>query len=169
MNRKKRALWLILAIAVAWLDLWSKGLWEYPRLDPPGPPKLQKVVVENWVYIRTIYNEGAVWSLPLAKTFLKWATLLAVPAILLWIFGTEKPRRVDTAAKALVLGGAVGNLYDRLRWGAVRDFVDICFGDVKGWHYPTFNVADIALVAGILMLLLFSFKAAESKATESNR
>jgi len=158
MTRQKRALWLLLAVAIAWLDLWSKGLWVYPRLDPPGPPQLQEVWVQDWVYIRTIWNQGAVWSIDLAKSFLKWATLLAVPAIVLWMFWSQKARRRDTAAQALILGGAIGNLYDRFRFGAVRDFIDVSFGNVKGWHWPTFNVADIALVVGIGMLLLFSFK-----------
>jgi signal peptidase II len=58
----------------------------------------------------------------------------------------------------LVLSGAIGNLYDRFRFEGVRDFIDVCFGDVEGWHWPTFNVADIALVVGIGLLLLCSFR-----------
>jgi len=72
-----------------------------------------------------------------------------------------------TAAKALILGGAVGNLYDRVSKGAVRDFVDVYFGGVSGWHWPTFNVADMALVCGIGMLLLMGFKRPQKKDAEA--
>jgi lipoprotein signal peptidase len=83
-------------------------------------------------------------------------------------------RRWETAAKALILGGAIGNLYDRWRWNAVRDWIDVYFGDIAGWHWPTFNVADMALVGGIGVLLVLSFvdereaKAAKRAAAQAN-
>ena len=155
MNRKQRAAWLLLAVAITVLDLWSKGLWRYPaRIQ--DPPVLERVLVEDWLYIRTIWNEGGVWSLPLGSAVLLWATILAVPVLLAWIFWRPAVRTWPTVAKVLVLGGAVGNLYDRLRFEAVRDFIDVCFGDAKGWHWPTFNVADMALLVGIGLLLLLS-------------
>ena len=61
----------------------------------------------------------------------------------------------------LILGGAIGNLYDRVQYDAVRDFIEVWFGDLKGWHWPTFNVADIALVVGIGLLILRSFRSQE--------
>ena len=156
MHRAKRAWWLLLAVAVAWLDLWSKGLWRYPRTIH-DPPVLEKVVFESWLQIRTVFNTGAVWSLPLGEHFLLYGTALAIPLILVWIFRANKPMRLETAAKALILGGALGNLYDRYRWRAVRDFIDVFFGDVGGWHWPTFNVADMCLMCGIGGLLVLSF------------
>lgn len=160
MSRPYRAAWLILAVAIAALDLWSKDLWIYPHPVPGGEPVLQEggVYLENWVYIRTVWNEGAVWSLRLGTDLLLWATFLAVPLLVAWILVPPRARAVEVAAKSLLLGGAVGNLYDRWRYGAVRDFVDVCFGNPEGWHWPTFNVADMALVVGIALLLLFGFK-----------
>jgi signal peptidase II len=57
---------------------------------------------------------------------------------------------------ALVIAGALGNLVDRLRFGYVVDFVDWYYGS---YHWPAFNVADSAIVAGAVLLVLFSFKA----------
>lgn len=157
MLRGKRAWWLLLAVVVAVLDLWSKGLWRYPA-QVGDPHIVERVVFESWLQIRTTWNEGGVWSLPLGAQVLKWATFLAIPLLVVWIFYPRRARPWDTAAKAVILGGAVGNLYDRMRWGAVRDFIDVYFGGVKGWHWPTFNVADMALVCGICLLLLMSFR-----------
>lgn len=140
---------------MAALDLWSKSLWIYPSVG--GQPRLEKVVIENWLQIRTVFNTGGVWSIELGRALLKWGTLIAVPLITLWIFWPDRVRRIETAAKALILGGAIGNLWDRFRYGAVRDFIDVMFGDVKGWHWPTFNVADMCLVGGIGLLLILSF------------
>lgn len=153
MGRGARAWWLLPAAAITALDLWSKARWPYP--DPIGaPPLLQRTLIEDWLYIRTIWNEGGVWSMRLPGWVLTAGTAAAVPLLLLWILWPKRAHLAETAGKALVLGGAAGNLYDRLQWSAVRDFVDVV---LWGWHYPTFNVADMALVAGILLLLVWSF------------
>lgn len=84
-----------------------------------------------------------------------WALILATLAISLlvgWLWHRARtlPDRLGYAA---ILGGALGNLVDRLPDGAVTDFIDLHAG---GWHFPTFNVADIAISAGVLLLLLSS-------------
>ena len=157
MTRSKRALWLLLTIGLVSLDLWSKSLWDYPA-QHGHRPIVQKVVFEGWFQIRTVWNTGGVWSLPIAATILLWATILAIPFVVIWMFWPDKTNRAETAAKALILGGAVGNLYDRASYGAVRDFLDVYFGGVEGWHWPTFNLADMALVCGIGLLLLMGVK-----------
>tara|TARA_R110000868_G_scaffold99983_5_gene274884 strand:- start:2754 stop:3230 length:477 start_codon:yes stop_codon:yes gene_type:complete len=58
---------------------------------------------------------------------------------------------LDAAAYGLVIGGALGNTADRLRFGAVTDFLDFYVGD---WHWPAFNLADVAIVSGVALLLL---------------
>lgn len=153
MTRSKRALWLLLTIGLVALDLWSKSLWDYPE-QFRDPPVVQKVVFQSWLQIRTVWNTGGVWSLPLGAKILLWATILAIPFVVIWLFLPERATRVATAAKALILSGALGNLYDRAIYGAVRDFIDVYFGGVDGWHWPTFNLADMALVCGIGLLLL---------------
>lgn len=153
MGRGERAWWLLLAVAITVLDLWSKDQWQYPEAVG-APPLVQKVLIEDWLYIRTIWNPGGVWSMRLPGWILTAGTAAAVPLLLVWVLAPRRSGMVDTIGKLLVLGGAAGNLYDRWRWSAVRDFVDVV---LWGWHYPTFNVADMALVVGILVLLLRSF------------
>jgi signal peptidase II len=64
------------------------------------------------------------------------------------------------AALGLVLGGAIGNLIDRLRFGRVVDFLDIGYGDVR---WPVFNVADVAVVAGVALFLLVTLRSGDAR------
>jgi len=65
-----------------------------------------------------------------------------------------RPRsRLESTSLGRVIGGAVGNVVDRLRRGAVTDFIDAHYA---GWHWPTFNVADIGIVCGVALLLASS-------------
>ena len=154
MDRTKRAWWLLLAAAIAVLDLWSKALWTYPE-RPLGRPRVEKVIWDGVFEIRTIWNTGGVWSLEIPQALLFGVTLLAIPLIVLWLFWPKESSRVETIGKLLVLGGAIGNLYDRWRYEAVRDFIQVY---LFGWPYPTFNVADIALVVGIGLLLISGWR-----------
>ena len=154
MGRSNRAWWLLLAVVIVWLDLWSKGLWTYPE-GTLGRPRVEKVVIDNVFEFRTIWNTGGVWSLSVPQPVLFGVTLLAVPLILLWFFWPASSDRVETIGKVLVLGGAIGNLYDRWRFEAVRDFIQVY---LFGWPYPTFNVADMALVVGIGLLLITGWR-----------
>lgn len=74
-------------------------------------------------------------------------------AVLVLYFFWRTPRSDDRilGALALLLAGIVGNVTDRLRLGFVIDFIDVQFG---AWHYPTFNVADMAIVIGAILLML---------------
>ena len=158
MDRRRRAAWLALAVGITAIDLWSKSLCRYPLhrgypyeyLEPTNHE-----VIPGWLYIRAVWNEGGVWSLPIAPTLLLIATLLAVPALVLWLLWPRESRAWESAGKMLVLGGAIGNLYDRMAYGAVRDFLDVY---LFGWSYPVFNVADAALVAGLAIRLVCSWR-----------
>ncbi len=148
MQRLRRAIYLLLAAVSAALDLWSKALWDY---RPPALKPTDRILVEGWFFIRAVWNDAGAWSVRLPGWLLLAGTVVAVPAIVLWIFWPRRAGAWDSVAKALVLGGAVGNLVDRWQWGKVRDWIDVW---LWGWHYPTFNVADVALVGGIAILLL---------------
>lgn len=157
MTRTSRVVLLAAAALLVALDLWSKGQFDYPPLD--RPPTIVGEVIPGWLGWKPVYNPGGVWSLKLPPSVLLAATALAVPLLILWILLPAAPPRVESAGKALVLAGAAGNLYDRLRFGQVRDFIEVWFGDRDGWHWPTFNVADASLVVGIGLLLLAGFRA----------
>ncbi|MFC7691976.1 signal peptidase II [Paeniroseomonas aquatica] len=89
---------------------------------------------------------GAVWLLVGIK-------LAVVAWLLLWL--RRAANRTEATAIGLIIGGALGNILDRLRIGAVTDFIDAHYG---GWHWPTFNMADVAIVCGVTLLVLTSFR-----------
>jgi len=74
--------------------------------------------------------------------------------------------RLECAALGLIIGGALGNIADRLRIGAVVDFIDAHYG---GWHWPTFNMADVAIVCGVAALILVSLRPAPILSNETGR
>jgi signal peptidase II len=71
--------------------------------------------------------------------------------LLVWLLRLPRREWRTGLGLALVLGGAIGNVMDRIKLGYVVDFIDVHFG---GWHYPAFNVADSAITCGVILLLL---------------
>jgi signal peptidase II len=102
-----------------------------------------------------VFNKGAAfsflahadgWQTPILAAFALGAAL-----IVSWLLLRSPGRRMFCAGLALILGGALGNLIDRLRFGHVVDFLDLYAG---GWHWPAFNVADSAITLGAALLIL---------------
>lgn len=156
------------AAALAW-DLYSKSS-VFGALGVGGISDWQKFYFGNAVRFRlhTNFNYGALWGFGQGYTFV-FATLSLVAAtgILYWLFLRGGARSWWlTVALGLILGGTLGNLYDRLGlhgWKnadgpvyAVRDFLDFQFFGVFDW--AIFNFADSYLVTGAIMLVLYSFK-----------
>ena len=107
-----------------------------------------------------VYNPGAAFSfLSTAGGWQRWLFIgLAVAicaCIVYWLRGLPRHARRLPLALSLVLGGAVGNVIDRIRIGAVVDFIDFHVGD---WHWPAFNVADSAICVGAALLVLGMFR-----------
>lgn len=146
--------WLWLSLAVLAADLASKELALI--LLAPGEP-VAVLPVLNWTLV---FNPGAAFSfLGDAGGWQRWlfSGLAVVVSVLLvaWLRQTSREQRWLAAAYALILGGAVGNLVDRLRHGHVVDFVDVHW---RGAHFPAFNIADAAITCGaaiLIALLLF--------------
>jgi signal peptidase II len=143
-------LWLLLAAVVVALDLWTKHL-AVSLLTLYEP-----VEVTAWLNWRLAHNPGAAFSfLAGAGGWQRWFfTVLAVVVtafLLVWLLRTDRRERLVPLALSLVMGGAIGNLVDRLRHGYVIDFIDV---HARGWHWPAFNIADSAIVCGIILLLL---------------
>ena len=106
------------------------------------------------------YNTGAAFSLlATADGWQRWLfigiALLISAFIIHWLRDLPPGTRWTPLALSLVLGGAVGNIVDRLRIGAVVDFIDVHVGD---WHWPAFNVADSAICIGAVLLVLGSIR-----------
>lgn len=148
MNRLR--LGLVLALAVLVLDQASKWwILEIVDLDRVG-----QVVLTPFLNLTMVWNRGVTFGLLTSelwwKPFLLSAVALAIAALLLsWLARAENAR--VAWGLGLVLGGAVGNVIDRVRFGAVVDFVHL---HAWGWHWYVFNVADSAIVCGVGLLLL---------------
>ncbi|WP_286131223.1 MULTISPECIES: signal peptidase II [unclassified Loktanella] len=96
-----------------------------------------------------------------------WSLVVLALVICAWMLGLmmRAEHRIEALAYGLVVGGALGNVVDRVRYGAVTDFLDLYVGSM---HWPAFNLADALLVSGFVILLLAShlrryFAAAEQK------
>ena len=101
-------------------------------------------------------NQGAAFSfLSQAGGWQRWffigLSIVASVAISTWLKRLPPDRRWEAASWALVLGGALGNLIDRIAYGYVIDFFDVFY---RNWHWPAFNVADSAITIGVAMLLI---------------
>ncbi len=104
-----------------------------------------------------VRNSGAVWGFLSGHDgglIPKAITALAIVALLIVLFfflRAGRHERLELFAYAFILGGALGNIIDRLRLGYVVDFLDVF---VKSWHWPTFNVADSCITIGVALLAL---------------
>jgi lipoprotein signal peptidase len=135
-------------------------------LDALWPPYSEGIVLLPVLNLRLGFNTGVSFGM-FAETaadavWLLIGLKLAVVAWLLhWLWRAAS--RIEAVAIGLIIGGAVGNILDRLRIGAVTDFIDAHYG---GWHWPTFNLADVAIVCGVTLLVLFGLRATAPQATE---
>lgn len=146
--------WLWCSLAVVIVDQMTKiaaVAWLDPGSSVELIPTLDLVLV---------YNTGAAFSfLSTAGGWQRWffigIAVVVCGFILHWM--RELPRRARwyPLALSLILGGAVGNVIDRARTGAVVDFIDFHVGD---WHWPAFNVADSAICVGAALLVLGAFR-----------
>ncbi|QIA26864.1 signal peptidase II [Thermaerobacter sp. PB12/4term] len=137
------------ALLVLAADQATKA-WVLARIAPWGTVPVLPGVVQ-WTYVQ---NRGAAFGLLQNQTlFFIVVAVVVIAAILYWL--PRLPGRAGSArlALGLQLGGAVGNLIDRLRWGYVVDFVDLEFWPLHRW--PVFNVADAAIVTGTALLVLW--------------
>lgn len=145
------AVGLALAVGILVLDQVTKHL-ALLHLDP-----VQPLEVTSFFNLVLVWNRGVSFGLlnraGAAAPWLLIGLSLAIVALLLYWFRRER-RPLPRLALWLVLAGALGNVVDRLRFGAVVDFLDF---HVAGYHWPAFNVADSAIVVGALLLLADGF------------
>ncbi len=149
--------WLWLAAVVIVLDQSTK------RLVDTSMRLYQSIELLPYFQLTYLRNQGAAFSfLSQAGGWQRWffiaLAIIASSLICYWLHRLDKDRRWEAAAWALVLGGALGNLIDRILYGYVIDFLDAYYGE---WHFPAFNVADSAITVGVAMLLIDSFRSRE--------
>ena len=145
--------WLWVSVVVLILDQCTKLLAD-AMLTLHQP-----VVLLPFLALRKAYNYGAAFSfLGDASGWQRWFFIvlaLVVMAILVaWLYRLPSDNTRARVALVLILGGAAGNVIDRLVYGYVIDFIDVFYGS---WHWPTFNIADSAISVGAFLLLVDAF------------
>lgn len=141
--------WLGVALIVFILDQFTKVLiLGFYKLG-------DSTYVTSFFNVVRVHNPGAAFSfLADQGGWQRWlfsGFALAAALFIIWMLSRHHAQRLFSAALALILGGAVGNLVDRTLHGYVVDFLDFHAG---GWHWPAFNVADAAIVCGAALLIL---------------
>jgi signal peptidase II len=159
--RDSRAFLIILALLVVAADRLSK-LWVAHHIRRGTG----RVVIPKVFRITHVMNTGAAFSLFADAAHQNWVRIGLIifsiaAAVLMFVLILRMGRQLNltTIAFALVLGGALGNLYDRVVTGEVLDFLEVHIGK---YHYPDFNLADSAIVIGGILIFLTSFRAGSS-------
>jgi signal peptidase II len=145
----KRSLIVLLLIAgsVLVLDYWTKQ-WASRSLAGRPPVNLVGEVV-RFTYTR---NSGVAFGLGAGVRFPYYLFSIVAAIVILYLFLRQRvPSLPRQMALSLILGGALGNLVDRLRSGEVVDFIEIGW---RRWHWPVFNVADAAVTVGVVLFAL---------------
>lgn len=147
---KNSLMWLLLSLIILILDQITKT-WVSTHLSYNQP-----VNILPYFDLRLLYNKGAAWSI-LAdqggwqRWFLSALAIIVSIIIMVWLTRLDSKQRWLACALALILGGALGNVMDRIIFGYVVDFIDIYY---QTWHWPAFNIADIGISIGAVMLLI---------------
>ena len=145
--------WLSLSVVAIILDQWTKlavsGSMQYR----------ESIEVIPFFNITYVHNTGAAFSfLSDAGGWQRWlfAGLALVVSIVItvWLARLKKQEVLLAISLSLVLGGAIGNLIDRIAYGYVIDFLDVYY---QNWHWPAFNIADSAICLGVFLMVLESF------------
>lgn len=114
------------------------------------------IIIKNFFSFTSTYNYGAAWSLFNNQVpFLIIFSIVALGLIILKMLPTFKIHLRNIIAFGLLIGGVAGNLLDRLFLGYVRDFIAFKFGS---YHFPIFNISDIAIFFGVILLIYAIFK-----------
>ena len=145
----KRPLYLLWAVAAAVLvlDRWTKH-WASTSLDFNHPVR----VVGDYVRLTYTRNSGVAFGIGQGTGFPYYIFSLLAVVVILWMFLSGRARGlVRQLALSLILGGALGNLIDRVTAGEVVDFIEV---GIPTWHWPVFNVADSAVTTGVLLFAL---------------
>ena len=123
-------------------------------------------IIKDFFYLTLCHNEGAAWGMfSNAKIVIAIGTIIALIIIYHFIYCFKQNKR-NTLAFGLLLGGLSGNLIDRLMFGYVRDFLDFY---IFGYDYPVFNIADMCIVGGVILLIIAVLKGEDNNEANSNR
>jgi signal peptidase II len=143
-------LYLLFTLLIIALDQYSKH-WALEHLFIYEP----KAIINGFFNLTLARNTGAAFSFldsasGWQSTFFLYLNLFVSLCLLIWLFSLSKDNQLKSFALAIIVGGAVGNIIDRIQLGYVVDFLDFYISD---YHWPIFNIADSAVCVGVILLL----------------
>lgn len=151
--------WLVAAVVIT-IDQATK-YWAATYLRPVGGIE----VLDDWVRLIYTTNTGAAFGLlQNANLLFALVALIVVPLLIIYRAYLPVGDRIRDLVLGLLLGGALGNLIDRLRQGFVTDFIDVGVGTLR---WPTFNVADSSFVIGAAIIILWSIFSPQHQAMQN--
>ena len=140
---------LIIILSVIILDQISKY---WIQMNPSLHTHIE--IIPNFLYITYVKNTGAAWSMLSNQTvFLIIISIIETIILIYFLIKCKKNKdsKLYLISLSLMIGGAIGNLIDRIQFGFVRDFIDTY---PFGYNFPVFNIADSALTIGVILLLI---------------
>lgn len=148
----------LIAVAVIALDQWTKWLVvRYMELGENIP------LIEGLLSFHSHRNTGAAWGMFEGKmTFFYIITIVVVAAFIYFFHKEGKKSRLLSVSLMLLIGGAIGNFIDRLFYEEVVDFIRIKIPIIQ-YDFPIFNVADMALTFGVLLLIVYIWTSEEQE------
>jgi len=146
---------LLTAAAVVAIDQWTKWL-AFSQLTPG-----ESESVFPGVSLGQTRNEGIAFGFFAGRPWLVFSLMAVALAVLIWFYLRHRGRPGLWLATGLLLGGAIGNAIDRISLGYVRDFIELP-------HFPSFNIADVAITFGVIILVLTVEPSAPEEEEESD-
>jgi signal peptidase II len=163
---KKFHIFLLISAGVVFLDLLTKEIAVKVLSDKDIS------IIPGFFDLTLVWNRGAAFGIlaqapeVVRKLILVFASALAVVIAFVYAYKKQdKLHPIQLYSLALISGGAIGNLYDRIFIGAVRDFIDV---HIKQYHWPAFNIADTSITFGIILFVSYElfFKSRWTKREE---
>lgn len=163
LSARPRTIGLVLAGLIYWLDQWIKR-----RVDGPWGLTEEGMQIDLWPFfdLTRTHNYGVSMGFLTANSMeMRWGlvALTAGIALIVFVWLLREKKFGDILPLGMVLGGALGNIHDRYRFGYVLDYADFHIGT---WHFYIFNLADAAITVGVAIILARSFLIREKTETE---
>lgn len=115
-----------------------------------------KTIIDNFLNITYVRNTGAAWSILDNNTWIVTViSLLIIIGIIYYVYRNRVSKKILKIGYGLIFGGAIGNFIDRIVYEYVIDFIDI---DIFGWNYPIFNLADMFIVVGVILVMIDAWR-----------
>jgi signal peptidase II len=140
----------MVSVVVIFFDWYTKALAS-DALELYRPievfPWLNMTLAHNYGAAFSFLSDAGGWQRPFFIVLASGVSLM----LLVWLLRLPRQEWLTGLGLSMILGGAIGNLIDRIQLGYVVDFIDVYY---QQWHYPAFNVADSAITCGVVLLLL---------------